>query len=78
MKKSDLAIYLVAIIVVIAICATPFILYLNIPVKNGTASTQISRFAKDVSEVEIHNQVPMGDINMLVLNKASANIIEAE
>lgn len=78
MKKSDFVVILLASVIVIAICATPFIIYLNSPVKEGISSFNISKFAKIVSEVEIHNQVPMGDINIMELNYASGNIIEAE
>lgn len=54
------------------------IFFLSIPMKIGTGSTNISRLDKDVSEVEIYNFVPKGNINIQELDKNSNNIIEID
>jgi len=76
-KKGFGAIILVCSIVIVSFM-TASIIISNIPVKNGAGSIKISRFGKDVSEVEINNQVPVGDINIIELNKESISLIEAE
>ena len=78
MKRSDIGIIILAISGVIILSTTALVVYLNIPIKNATASTQVSGIAKNVSEVEIINQVSIGDINFQVMNNPSSNIIELD
>lgn len=78
MRKKDFLTIILVFSIVIAIFPTTFIILSNIPVKNGTGSIKISKFGKFVSEVEINNQVAIGDINIIELNKESINLIEVE
>ena len=78
MRKKDFRTIILVFGIVIAIFPTTFIILSNIPVKNGTGSFKISRFGKFVSEVEINNQVPVGDIKIIELNKESINLIEVD
>ena len=78
MKKKNSDPFIMLFVVVISLFLFTFILLSIIPVKSGSGSAKISRFGIFVSEIEINTQVSGGDINIVELDKDSANLIETE
>ncbi len=78
MKRSDIINIILAIGGVIILSSTALIIYLNVPIKSASASTQISNFTRNASKVEINTQVPVGNIFFIEMNQASSNIIEVK
>ena len=78
MRKKYFGTIILVFSIVIALFSITFIIISNIPVKIGTGSIKILKFGKTASEVEINNQVAVGDINIIELNKESKNLIEVE
>ena len=78
MRKKYFGIIILFFSVVIALFPITFNILSSIPVKSGTGSINIFRFRQDISEIEINNQVTVGNINIIELNKESINLLEVK
>ncbi|MBY8987028.1 MAG: hypothetical protein KGD61_01125 [Candidatus Lokiarchaeota archaeon] len=78
MKKKNSDPFIMLFVVVISLFLFTFIMLSIIPVKSGSGSAKISRFGIFAPEIEINTQVSGGNINIVELDKDSANLIETE
>ena len=78
MREKHFGIIILYFSIVIALFPITFIIISNLPAKNGTGSINIISSGKDVSEVEIRNQVAAGNINIIELNNDSINLLEVK
>ena len=78
MKKSELEPLIMIFSVVVALFVATFIISSIIPVKNGSGSIKLSKIGIIASEVEINNQITVGDIKIKELSAESINLIETE
>jgi len=77
-KKSDIAVVIIIVCGFIGLFATPIFLLSSTSEKNVEGMYNISSTGKAVSNIEIRVQSQGGIINILELNEASKNIVEAE
>jgi hypothetical protein len=78
MRKRNYGFIILVFSSIIALFLTPYIILSSVPLKNGTGFTSISKFGIFASEVEIYNQIEIGDIKFVELNKESVNLVEVE